>query len=84
MAVIGKIRKHSVILLIVVAVALLAFILGDFVRTDQSKLKDFIKIGKDQVSYYEYLDKYNYYSDLLKQQEAENIESQASSYTYNE
>lgn len=84
MAVIGKIRKHSVILLIVVAVALLAFILGDFVRTDQSRLKDFIKIGKDQVSYYEYLDKYNYYSDLLKQQEAENIESQASSYTYNE
>ena len=84
MAVIGRIRKHSVLLLIIVAVALLAFILGDFVRKRNSGAKDFIKVGSDEISYYEYLDKYNYYSDLLKKQNAENVESQASSYTYNE
>ena len=30
MAVIGKIRKHSVLLIVVIGVALAAFVLGDF------------------------------------------------------
>ena len=84
MAVIGKIRQHSVILLVIVAVALLAFILGDFVKPNNRNLNDFIKIGNQSISYYEYLDKYNYYSDILKQREVENVEFEAGTYTYNE
>ena len=84
MAVIGKIRKHSVLLLVVVAVALLAFILGDFIRPSNSGLKNFLKIGKYEISYFEYIEKYNYYSDLLRQNEAENIEYEANNYTFNE
>lgn len=84
MAVIGKIRKHSVILLLIVAIALLAFILGDFIKPGNSGLKEFITIDKDKISYYDYMDKYNYYSGLLKENNAENIEYEANNYTYNE
>ncbi len=84
MAVIGKIRKHSVLLLVIVAVALLAFILGDFIKPKNSGLKNFLKIGKYEISYYEYLDKYNYYSDLLRQNDADNVEYEANNYTFNE
>jgi peptidyl-prolyl cis-trans isomerase D len=84
MAVIGKIRQHSVILLVIVAVALLAFILGDFVRPQNKHLSEFIVIGKDKINYYDYLDQYNYYSDLLKKNGSENVEAEAGDYTFNE
>jgi peptidyl-prolyl cis-trans isomerase D len=84
MAVIGKIRKHSVILLLIVAIALLAFILGDFIKPGNSGLKEFITIDNDEISYYDYMDKYNYYSGLLKDNNAENVEYEANNYTYNE
>ena len=84
MAVIGKIRQSSVILLVIVAVALLAFILGDFVRPQNKHLSEFIVIGKDKINYYDYLDQYNYYSDLLKKNGSENVEAEAGDYTFNE
>ena len=56
MAAIGSIRKHSTILLIVVAVALLAFILGDFSKRRSNTLYDkFLKISKSNISYNEYV-----------------------------
>ena len=56
MAAIGSIRKHSTILLIVVAVALLAFILGDFSKRRSNTLYDkFLRISKSNISYNEYV-----------------------------
>ena len=78
MAAIGRIRKHSTILLIVVAGALLAFILGDFGRKGgNSKLQDkFIVVGKNNVSYTEYMQRYNAYRELVKQRENRNLSSE--------
>ena len=68
MAVIGSIRKHSTILLVVVAVALLAFLLGDFTRKgNRNKFYDrFITIGNESFSYTMYMNKYDQYRDTYK------------------
>lgn len=78
MAAIGRIRKHSTILLIVVAGALLAFILGDFGRKGgNSKLQDkFIVVGKNTISYNDYMHQYNSYRDLVKEREGRNLSSE--------
>ncbi len=56
MAAIGTIRKHSAILLTIVAIALLAFILGDFSKRRTNTMYDkFLKISKSNISYNEYL-----------------------------
>lgn len=68
MAVIGSIRKHSVILLIIVAGALLAFIIGDLKRPNADGNSNFIKVGKSSISYLAYANKYDHYLELLKQQ----------------
>lgn len=68
MAVIGSIRKHSVILLVIVAVALLAFIVGDLKKPGNKTYSNFIQVGKTKISYMVYEDKYNRYHDLLRQQ----------------
>ena len=57
MAVIGKIRKNSGLLVIVIGVALAAFVLGDFSKT-QSKNTDTIgEINGEKVSYREFINK---------------------------
>jgi len=68
MAAIGSIRKHSTILLVVVAVALLAFLLGDFTRKNQgNKFYDkFITIGKENIPYPMYMNKYDGYREMYK------------------
>ena len=68
MAAIGSIRKHSTILLVVVAVALLAFLLGDFTRKNQGNkfLDKFITIGKENISYPMFLDKYDGFREMYK------------------
>lgn len=68
MAVIGRIRKHSVILLTIVAVALLAFIVGDLKKPTNKVYSNFIKVGKTKISYTEFEEKYNHYHDLVRQQ----------------
>lgn len=68
MAVIGRIRKHSVILLVIVAVALLAFIVGDLKKPDNKTMSSFIKVGKTKISYIEFEEKYSHYHDLVRQQ----------------
>ena len=68
MAVIGRIRKHSVILLVIVAVALLAFIVGDLKKPGNKTYSDFIQVGKAKISYMVYEDKYNRYHDIMRQQ----------------
>jgi peptidyl-prolyl cis-trans isomerase D len=69
MAVIGRIRKHSTILLVVVALALLAFILGDFTRKrGGNKVYDeFIRVGDENISYLTYMEKWDQNKELLKE-----------------
>ncbi len=64
MAAIGSIRKHSTLLLIIVALALLAFLLGDLSGNNRgNKVYDkFITIGNQNISYNDFLDK----SDMTK------------------
>ncbi|MDR1181840.1 MAG: SurA N-terminal domain-containing protein [Bacteroidales bacterium] len=68
MAAIGTIRKHSTILLVFVALALLAFILGDFANSRGSnKIYDeFISVGSDDISYTTYMNKYDHYREIQK------------------
>ena len=73
MAVIGRIRKHSVILLTIVALALLAFIVGDLKKPGNKIYSNFISIGKTKISYLEYDEKYNHYHDLIRQQNGGNL-----------
>lgn len=68
MAAIGSIRKHSTLLLIIVALALLAFLLGDFSRNNRgNKVYDkFITIGNQNISYNNFLDKSDMTKNLMK------------------
>ena len=68
MAVIGRIRKHSVILLTIVAVALLAFIVGDLKKPGNKTYSSFIQVGKTKISYLDFDNKYNYEHELYRQQ----------------
>ena len=68
MAVIGRIRKHSVLLLVIVAGALLAFIIGDLKKPNADGNSNFIKVGKSSVSYMAYADKFDRYQELMKRQ----------------
>ena len=68
MAVIGRIRKHSVLLLIIVAGALLAFIIGDLKKPNADGNSNFIKVGKSSISYLAYAEKFDRYQKLLKEQ----------------
>ena len=68
MAVIGRIRKHSVILLVIVALALLAFIVGDLKKPSNKIYSSFIQVGKTKISYLEFEERYNHYHDLVRQQ----------------
>ena len=72
MAAIGSIRKHSTILLIVVAVALLAFILGDFRKGRMDKTSEkFIVVGNEHLSYQQFMNAYDAYKTLVKENRGE-------------
>ena len=69
MAAIGSIRKHSTILLVVVALALSAFLLGDLSRsqTRNGEYMKFITVGDESVTYDNYMRKYE---ELRERQKA--------------
>ena len=54
MAVIGKIRKHSGLLVIVIGVALAAFVLGDLSKTRTHRTNTIGEISGEKVSYREF------------------------------
>jgi peptidyl-prolyl cis-trans isomerase D len=68
MAAIGSIRKHSTLLLIIVALALLAFLLGDLSGNNRgNKIYDkFITVGKQNISYNNFLDKSESTKNVIK------------------
>jgi peptidyl-prolyl cis-trans isomerase D len=73
MAAIGSIRKHSTILLIIVAVALLSFILGDFKKRGYgAKMEEkFIVVGKESLSHNQFVNAYNARKELVKERAGE-------------
>jgi peptidyl-prolyl cis-trans isomerase D len=68
MAAIGRIRKHSGLLLIVIGIALLAFILGDFVRKGQSNSNNLATVGGQNISWNEFETRFKDVEEKFKQQ----------------
>ncbi|MDR1793383.1 MAG: SurA N-terminal domain-containing protein [Bacteroidales bacterium] len=72
MAVIGRIRKHSTLLLIIVGVAILAFLVGDALtnRTSSQRQNIFdkmIKVGSDYISWQAFDNAYNIRRQMAKE-----------------
>lgn len=67
MAVIGRIRKHSTLLLVIIGLALLAFILGDFVRKSSPSGSNKIGIidGED-ITYTDFFNRVQDQEDIYK------------------
>lgn len=68
MAAIGRIRKHSGLLLVIIGLALLAFILGDFVRKGQRNENKLAVIDGDNISWNEFESRYKEVEEKFKQQ----------------
>lgn len=68
MAAIGRIRKHSGLLLIIIGAALLAFILGDFVRKGQTHTNKLAVIDGQNLSWNEFENKFKEVEEKYKQQ----------------
>lgn len=76
MAAIGKIRKHSVLLLVIIGVALLAFILGDFVKRNPSGRQQLASIDGEVVQFPRYEEKVEDLMNRYKaQMDGENLSS---------
>jgi peptidyl-prolyl cis-trans isomerase D len=82
MAVIGKIRKHSGLLVIVIGVALAAFVLGDFFKSSPQRSNNVGEINGEQITYQEFsrevdnqinIEKQNKQKDNLTEKEAYGI-----------
>ncbi len=54
MAVIGKIRKHSGLIVVVVGIALAAFVLGDFVKSGPSRSNNIGEVNGEEITYQEF------------------------------
>ena len=50
MAVIGRIRKQSGLLIIIIGVALAAFVLGDFVKSKPNNTNIIAEVGGEKIS----------------------------------
>ncbi len=79
MATIGKIRKHSTLLLIVIGGAIVLFVLGDLLGPGKgggsNSIPDIAVLGKEKVSYRDYSNKLEEQLDFYKQQYGQNIDN---------
>lgn len=67
MAVIGRIRKHSTLLLIVIGLALFAFIMGDFVRSSGSGGSNKVgRIDGEDITYTDFFNRVSNQEDIYK------------------
>ena len=66
MAVIGRIRKHSTVLLVVIGLALFAFIMGDFVRSSGSVNNKVGTINGEDITYTEFFSRVSKQEDIYK------------------
>jgi len=69
MAVIGQIRKHSGLLILIVGVALAAFVLGDFLKPSNSRPRQYVGIvDGDEISTIEFNNRVNERIEATKNQ----------------
>jgi peptidyl-prolyl cis-trans isomerase D len=68
MAIIGKIRSYGGLIVIIVGIALAAFVLGDFVRKKPKESKNLGEIAGEKITYRDFETKVEEQSELLKQQ----------------
>jgi len=74
MAVIGSIRKRSGLLIIIIGVALAAFVLGDFVKTGSRKPVNVGVINGEKITYLDFEKKVEEQVELLlRQSQKENL-----------
>ncbi len=77
MAIIGKIRKRSGLLIAIVGVALAAFVLGDFFKANPRNIEDVGVIADEKISYREFEDRAEeYLQKLLEQNKDINLTSE--------
>lgn len=69
MAVIGKIRKHSGLLIIVIGIALAAFILGDLSKASGGRTNTIGEVNGEKISYKEFSSKVEQNIEYQKQQQ---------------
>jgi len=67
MAIIGKIRKHSGLAVIVVGVAIAAFVIGDFSKQSNSGATDIGVINGENIPYFEFSEKVDKTIEAQKQ-----------------
>ncbi|OFX73613.1 MAG: hypothetical protein A2X12_11430 [Bacteroidetes bacterium GWE2_29_8] len=81
MAVIGKIRKRSGLLVAIIGLALAAFVLSDFFKKGRSNgPEDLAKIGDTPISYYEFENKIKDQEESFKKQTGEENIDQETQY----
>lgn len=68
MAAIGRIRKHGVLAMVIIGLALLAFILGDLGKTGRSRETNVAVVNGEKISYQDYSAELNRVLDNYKQQ----------------
>lgn len=66
MAVIGRIRKHSTLLLVIIGLALLAFIMGDFVRKSSHGPSMLGEIDGEDITYTDFFNRVAEQEDIYK------------------
>jgi len=70
MALIGQIRKHSGLLVVIIGVALAAFVLGDFLKPRNKYQQSYIgEIGGEEITSQEFFQKVTEQEDIQKQQQ---------------
>lgn len=79
MATLGKIRKHGVLLLVVVGIALLAFIIGDGVKAigPSKNIRNVGEVNGDKISVEEYQKAINEYEEVVRFARGSNTISEA-------
>ncbi len=68
MALIGRIRKHSALLLIIIGVALAAFVLGDFIKKGPKNSNKLAVIDGENISWLEFDNRFKQNEENYKQQ----------------
>jgi len=68
MAIIGKIRKRSGLLIAIVGLALASFVLGDFLKANRKNVQDVGKIAGETITYREFEAKAEEYQELILEQ----------------
>jgi len=77
MAIIGKIRKRSGLLVAIVGIALAAFVLGDFFKANPRNIEDVGVIADEKISYREFEDKAEeYLQEILEKNKNINLTSE--------